>query len=270
MYLEAALGSWKNDKKITPRSVNARCRSEPEQRWTRLQLAKACSSASAEGRCWVVAAGCRFRRFCRYCGNCMRYALGWGFQSKIWIIIAAVNMIWLLVAAIICIAKMESTTKRVDNSDPSDDLYVPDAAFGFAELFCVIMEVWASIYYVCRINRSGYAITATFFNVVGWMSVYATGLWSVYSGAKYDTRITQLIFHYSMIVLLWSINELALIQSSQIAGGGGDTDHEGSDEEKDRERNDVAKASSGSFFGSFSRSYSSARSDGGGSLELDA
>ena len=162
----------------------------------------------------------------------MRYGLGWGFPSKCWNVIALLNVIWLFVAGLFSIFKMDTTTERIDDAVPAEDgVFLPDTAFGFGELFCAVMEIVASLYYVCRrpinddartgaedlkLNRSGYAITASFMNLVGWVSVYAVGLWSAYSDTEYDTRITQLIFHYAMIVFLWAINEQALLQTQKL------------------------------------------------------
>eukprot|EP00339_Tiarina_fusa_P002814 CAMPEP_0117013786 /NCGR_PEP_ID=MMETSP0472-20121206/11310_1 /TAXON_ID=693140 ORGANISM="Tiarina fusus, Strain LIS" /NCGR_SAMPLE_ID=MMETSP0472 /ASSEMBLY_ACC=CAM_ASM_000603 /LENGTH=287 /DNA_ID=CAMNT_0004717191 /DNA_START=118 /DNA_END=981 /DNA_ORIENTATION=- len=145
-----------------------------------------------------------------YLGNCMRYGWGWGLPTC-WKVFAAMNMVWLTVAAVFAIVNMERTTERLDDaeSDP-DDPFKPDTFFGFGELFCAIMEILASIYYVARVDRSFYAWMASLSNLAGWVSVYAVGLYAAGTGFEYDTRITQLIFHYAMIVFLWAINELAL------------------------------------------------------------
>jgi hypothetical protein len=120
------------------------------------------------------------------------------------------NVVWLLVAGVFSILQMDRTTDRIDDAGPPDTPFRPDTAFGFGELFCAVMEIVASIYYVWKVDRGAYAWVASASNLTGWISVYAVGLYSASSGFEYDTRITQLIFHYAMIVFLWAINELAL------------------------------------------------------------
>ena len=151
-----------------------------------------------------------------YFGNCMRYGSGWGFTSRCWLLVAVLNYAWLMTAGIYAMLTMETTTSKLDDAETnSDDPFLPDVIFGYGELFVAVMEIWASIYYLCRISHHTYSIVATVSNIIGWISVYAPGLWSFYAGQEYDTRITQLIFHYCMLIMLWAINELALIQTKE-------------------------------------------------------
>jgi hypothetical protein len=140
----------------------------------------------------------------------MRYGLGWGLH-KYWAIVAFGNFFFLLIAGIVAIAQMEITTDVRDNAHRDEDGVPADAFFGYGELFCAVMEIAASIAYVWKHKDAKYAYVAAGSNILGWISVYAVGLWAVVTDGTYNTLITQLIFHYAMLVFLWAINELGLL-----------------------------------------------------------
>ena len=139
----------------------------------------------------------------------MRYGLGWG-VPKPWAYIALLNVIWLFVSGVYAIVHMEKTKEKVDDAAPPGDFaFHPDTAFGYGELLCAAAEIAASIYYVLIIDKSIYSVIASTSNVVGWVSVYGAGIYVLATGNGYNSVITQLIFHYAMLVMLWAINELA-------------------------------------------------------------
>lgn len=138
----------------------------------------------------------------------MRYGLGWGLP-KCWAIVAGLNFLWLFVAGIVAIVQMEQTRDRVDSSD--GDPVLADSVFGYGEILCAVGEIAASIAYVLvKKDKSWHALVAMTSNLIGWVAVYAVGLWAAYSDNVYDTRITQLLFHYMMIPFLWAINEIGV------------------------------------------------------------
>jgi hypothetical protein len=139
----------------------------------------------------------------------MRYGLGWGLHKR-WAIVAGGNFLFLLITGIVAIAQMEITTEAIDTARKSEEGIPADAFFGYGELFCAAMEIAASIAYVWK-HRNAYACVAAGSNILGWISVYAVALWAVATDGTYNTLITQLIFHYAMIVFLWAINELGLL-----------------------------------------------------------
>jgi hypothetical protein len=71
------------------------------------------------------------------------------------------------------------------------------------------MEIIATIYFVATVDSSTYAIAAALANLTGWISVYAIGIWAKLTGNGYDPSLMQRIFHYSMLVMSWAINERA-------------------------------------------------------------
>jgi hypothetical protein len=65
------------------------------------------------------------------------------------------NVIWLLVAGICAISRMEQTTQTIDDVDPTDPFHL-DTAFGFWELFSLMMEIVACLYCACKVHQSFY------------------------------------------------------------------------------------------------------------------
>lgn len=159
----------------------------------------------------------------RYCGNCLRWGVGWGLGGA-WAIAADLNALLLIVMGFVAIGTMTVVTERVDNAHPDVHVATPaDTYFGYAELACAVGEIVASVVYGVKMVRSTtipsdtklYVILAVTSNLVGWISVYSLGFYSVHkSDFEYDSRVTQLIFHYAMLVFLWAVNEIAVTDSS--------------------------------------------------------
>ena len=113
----------------------------------------------------------------------------------------------LLVTGIITMCTMKATTEVIDSSSSSG--FKADTFFGYGELFSAAMEIIATIYFVATVDSSTYAVVAALANLTGWISVYAIGIWARLSGNTYDPSLVQRVFHYSMLVMLWAINERA-------------------------------------------------------------
>ena len=136
----------------------------------------------------------------------MRYGLGWGLTS-VWPPVALLNFMYLLVTGVVTIRRMTATNEIVDGSSVSS--FKPDTFFGFGELFCAACEIIASITFLATVDNSAYAIIAVLANLTGWISVYAVGIWAMITRNEYNPSLMQRIFHYSMIAMLWAINEAA-------------------------------------------------------------
>ena len=135
--------------------------------------------------------------------------MGWGL-GKYWTGAAAANAVYLIAAGSFAIAHMERTMERVDDAHSSESATLADAVFGYGEILCAVGELVASLAYVWKNGsnpKSWYIRVAALSNWIGWVSVYALGLWSAMTDATYNTQVTQLIFHYAMMVLLWALNE---------------------------------------------------------------
>ena len=157
----------------------------------------------------------------------MRWGVGWGL-GKYWVIAAAANVLFLVVAGYFAISQMEHTTERLDDTPESESAIPGDTAFGYAELLCAMGELASSVAYLWR-NRHdkkrGYIWVAVWSNWIGWVAVYALELWSVSTDSVYNSQVAQLIFHYAMMVMLWALNEIAIPEGSK-----GKREHAGSDD----------------------------------------
>ena len=146
-----------------------------------------------------------------YSGNCLRYGLGWGLDA-VFGYIAAVNAIYLLVSGCYVVYKMEHTTDLIDSAEGLS--FVPDRVFGAGEAFCSVMEVVASIYYVVsEVGFDGAPSESTWLlysavaaNLLGWAAVYLFAFLYLALKIDYDPSLMQRIFHFAMIVMLWSID----------------------------------------------------------------
>jgi hypothetical protein len=136
----------------------------------------------------------------------MRYGLGWGLVGVL-PAVALLNFTYLLVTGIVTIRTMRTTNEIIDGSSRTS--FKADTFFGFGELFCAACEIIASIVFLASVNSSAYAIIAVLANLTGWISVYAVGIWAMVTRNQYNPSLMQRVFHYSMIVMLWAINEVA-------------------------------------------------------------
>jgi len=144
-----------------------------------------------------------------YAGNCARYGLGWGLAGAWWMVGLA-NFVWMLGAGIYVISKMEWSNAKVDEARGSD--FVPDRLFGFGEVWCFVGELAACIVYLVSeggINAGVYTWIAVIFNICGWVVVYFVGAVCFFLGKNYDPNLSQRIFHYCMLVMLWSMHMIA-------------------------------------------------------------
>lgn len=142
----------------------------------------------------------------------MRWGVGWGL-GKYWVIAAAANVFHLVVAGYFAISQMQHTAERRDDAPASESAIPGDTAFGYGEILCAVGELAASGTYLWQKRhdkKRGYIWVAVWSNWIGWVSVYALGLWSVATDAVYNSQATQLIFHYAMMVMLWALNEIAI------------------------------------------------------------
>ena len=154
-----------------------------------------------------------------YSGNCLRYGLGWGLDS-VFGYIAAVNVFYLLAAGCYVVYKMEHTTDLIDTAEGLS--FLPDRVFGAGEAVCSIMEVVASIYYV--VSEVGFEgtpsestwllYTAVAANLLGWAAVYLFAFLYLTLKIDYDPSLMQRIFHFAMLVMLWSID--AAVRSDSV------------------------------------------------------
>ena len=145
-----------------------------------------------------------------YSGNCLRYGFGWGLDSMFGYI-AIANAVYLLLAGINVLYRMEHTTARIDNAEGMS--FLPDRIFGVGEAFCSTLEVVTSIYYiVSEVGFSDATQSANLFylavaaNLIGWAAVYLFAFLYLACKIDYDPSLKQRIFHYAMLVMLWSID----------------------------------------------------------------
>jgi hypothetical protein len=152
-----------------------------------------------------------------YAGNCLRYSLGWGLShgggdilgsGVLWPLLGLVNFAYLLLAASCTVVKMEKTDQRLDNSDATG--FLPDMFYAAGELAVAIGEVAAGVLFLVeRETNDTFALIAVGSNIVGWVAVYAVGGCAFLLGRDYNPNTMQRIFHYSMMIMLWAINEYA-------------------------------------------------------------
>jgi len=145
-----------------------------------------------------------------YAGNCLRYGLGWGLEPQIFGTIAALNVAWLILAGIHVMYKMEHTNGRVDHAAGMN--FGPDRLFGLGEGLASIMEAVTSIYYIYLLGFDGNDTSSLLFvgavaaNLIGWTAVYMWAGFYLVCGIDYDPSLMQRVFHYAMLVMLWSID----------------------------------------------------------------
>jgi hypothetical protein len=145
-----------------------------------------------------------------YAGNCLRYGMGWGLEPQIFGTIAALNVVWSLVAGIHVMYKMEHTSERVDDAEGIN--FAPNLLFGLGEGVASLMEVVTSVYYLYLHGWDGDETTSLLFtaavaaNLIGWTAVYLWAIFYLACGIDYDPSLMQRVFHYSMLVMLWSID----------------------------------------------------------------
>ena len=72
-----------------------------------------------------------------------------------------------------------------------------------------IRLIIVTIYFVTIVDSSTYAIVVALAILTGWVSVYVIGGWAMLFRKTYDPSLMQRVFHYSMLVMLWAINERA-------------------------------------------------------------
>ena len=123
---------------------------------------------------------------------------------------AILNAIFLIFTGSIAIANMEQTKDRVDDASSSMSATKADTVFGWGEILCAVGELAASAAFAWHSRQHknfGYLLVAVFSNWVGWVAVYALGLWSVATDGTYNTKATQLIFHFAMMVMMWALND---------------------------------------------------------------
>jgi uncharacterized membrane protein YphA (DoxX/SURF4 family) len=153
-----------------------------------------------------------------YGGNCLRYSLGWelshgdgdilGGSGVLWPLLGVVNFCYLVLAASWTVRRMEKTDQRLDDSDATG--FLPDMVYAAGELAVAIGEVVASLLFLLeRETTDAFALVAVGSNIVGWVAVYAVGGCAFLTGTDYNPNTMQRIFHYSMMIMIWAINEYA-------------------------------------------------------------
>lgn len=170
-----------------------------------------------------------------YIGNCMRYGFGWGLKGY-WPMISIVNMVLFIATGIWVSVDMKIQGRAITDpcerhfegiaEDPRCDPYLPDQAFMGLEAVASFGEIVANIMYLLQNRTNVYAIVAAFVNVIGWVSVYAIGFLYMYEMIEdYDPSLMQRLFHYCMIVMMWSISSIS-VESADADEVGDNTSHE--------------------------------------------
>ena len=143
-----------------------------------------------------------------YGGNCLRFAMGWDLQG--FPMLGIITWVFLVVTAMWTLCTMERTNHRVDEAETTG--FKPDIAFAAGELAVALLEMTAGVVFLWEqeLTTDPLALTAVASNIVGWMAVYVVGGVVYALGFDYNPSPMQRIFHYAMMVMLWTIHEYSL------------------------------------------------------------
>lgn len=162
-----------------------------------------------------------------YIGNCLRYGYGWGL-GEMWNKVAVLNLVLLFATGLWTIATMKKISNPCDGPPHDENAsFLPDTFFGYAEILTLFGELVTAALYLSRNVGNLYVTCAVASDYIGWISVYVPGgLYKIGFIEQYDPSVLQRIFHYFMIVMMWSISSVVLESSSTR------TSDEGMDEER--------------------------------------
>ena len=169
-----------------------------------------------------------------YGGNCLRYSLGWGLHElpnndgssgsssylTYWPYIGLFNWLYLIVTAGVVIIKMKPTNERFDDG-AYGSTFKFDRFYAFGELLVAIFEIISGILFLIESNIFNddsdndndssviaFGVIAVLINIIGWLSVYIVGgCYTVILQKDYNPSFMQRIFHYCMIIMVWSLHE---------------------------------------------------------------
>ena len=172
-----------------------------------------------------------------YGGNCLRYSLGWGLHElpnaagrylTYWPYIGLFNWLYLIVTAGVVIIKMKPTNERLDDGAYGNDFKL-DRFYAFGELLVAIFEILSGVLFLIESdvlkedNDSSviaFGVIAVLINIIGWLSVYIVGgCCTIVLKKDYNPSLMQRVFHYCMIIMVWSLHEYSTLIASKGEDG---------------------------------------------------